>query len=381
MRWMTLLVGALAVWVVSAAGASGSAGAVQARWVVRDLGIGGSEALAVNERGQVLGRSATGGFLWQNGRVTDLGDVSPVALNDLGQIIWQQNTPTGQHVFLWEKGSARDIGTLGGPGSFPVAINDLGQIVGYADTAADSVHLTGPAHVFLWENGVMSDLGTDCWAKAINDKGQIAGRTLNTGTGDFGCLLDHGTTTGFGTPGGSQSDAYAINERGQVIGYISTATGAYHAYVWQNGKMTDLGTLGGQRTFPTAINGRGQIIGQSDTPRFPEAITDRGKFPRTFNHAFVWQKGKMTDLGTLPGGKSSTATAINDRGQIVGYASTATRTNHAFLWENGKMTDLGTLPRYQASRAVAINNKGQIVGYTTKTGQRHAVLWTLRHST
>ena len=101
--------------------------------------------------------------------------------------------------------------------------------------------------------------------------------------------------------------------------------------------MTDLGTLGGQRTFPTAINSRGQVIGQSDTPRFPEAITDRGKFPRTFNHAFVWQ--------------------------------------------NGKMTDLGTLPRYQASRAVAINNKGQIVGYTTKSGQRRVVLWTPRRGT
>ena len=49
--------------------------------------------------------------------------------------------------------------------------------------------------------------------------GGAAGHTY-TDTSDYrGCFLDHGTTTGFGTPGGSQSNAYAINERGQVIGY------------------------------------------------------------------------------------------------------------------------------------------------------------------
>ena len=42
-------------------------------------------------------------------------------------------------------------------------------------------------------------------------------------------------------------------------------------------------------------------------------------------------------------------------------------------------TDLGTLPGGSKSYASAINNKGQIVGWaTTKNGQKHAVLWTLR---
>ena len=37
-------------------------------------------------------------------------------------------------------------------------------------------------------------------------------------------------------------------------------------------------------------------------------------------HAFLWQNGKMTDLGT-PGGKSTNchANAINSNGQVVGY--------------------------------------------------------------
>ena len=48
------------------------------------------------------------------------------------------------------------------------------------------------------------------------------------------------------------------------------------------------------------------------------------------------------ELGTL-GGQSSLASAINEHRQIVGSSETAAGETHAFLWENGHMTDLGTL--------------------------------------
>ena len=38
----------------------------------------------------------------------------------------------------------------------------------------------------------------------------------------------------------------------------------------------------------------------------------------------VWQSGTTTDLGTLPDGKASEATAINNHNQIVGWATTKT---------------------------------------------------------
>ena len=104
----------------------------------------------------------------------------------------------------------------------------------------------------------------------------------------------------------------------------------------------DLGTLGGS-SRAWAINNRGQVVGES--------TTDTGE-----RHAFLWEKGVMTDLGTL-GGEESTALGINDRGQVVGYGPTTTARYHAFLWEKGVMTDLGTLGG--DSRAYAITTAGR----------------------
>ena len=63
-----------------------------------------------------------------------------------------------------------------------------------------------------------------------------------------------------------------------------------------------------------------------------------------FLHAFLWDRGQMTDLGTL-GGESSYATAINDGGVVVGFSQIAhSRNSHAFIWRKGSgMKDLGTL--------------------------------------
>jgi probable HAF family extracellular repeat protein len=94
-------------------------------------------------------------------------------------------------------------------------------------------------------------------------------------------------------------------------------------------------------------------------------------------HAFLWEKGKMTDLGTLPGGTSSSATALNDAGQIVGWSETD-GARRAFLWENGHMSMLPLIGGNE-SRAVGINHKSQIIGWSAKANiGGHAVLWTLK---
>jgi probable HAF family extracellular repeat protein len=126
-----------------------------------------------------------------------------------------------------------------------------------------------------------------------------------------------------GTLGGAGARAFWINDPAQVVGDSDTGTGQTHAFLWQHGVMTDLGTLPGgtfSSTFTNGkmINNRGQVAANCDLP---------GAF-----HACLWQRGVMTDIGTL-GGPFSSAGAINDRGQSVGFSTNASGVPHrAVLW-------------------------------------------------
>ena len=106
-----------------------------------------------------------------------------------------------------------------------------------------------------------------------------------------------------------------MNERGQVAGVSYTSftpnqgTGipTQDPFLWDNGKMMDLGTLGGTAGWPWGLNKRGQVTGQSN-------LADDAHY-----HAFLWDRGMLKDLGTL-GGDNSSARWINDAGEVVGRA-------------------------------------------------------------
>ncbi len=59
-----------------------------------------------------------------------------------------------------------------------------------------------------------------------------------------------------------------------------------------------------------------------------------------FYHPFLWDRGKLIDLGTF-GGHNGEANWMNDAGEIVGYGYFAgDQVRHAFSWRNGVKKDL-----------------------------------------
>ena len=396
--WSVVVACALLGAVSSAAGAVDPLKSGKTHWQITDLGdLGGgsSQAVAINNRGQVAGNSygkagSWHAFVWQNGKMTDLGTLGgdrsyAEAINEAGQIVGWSTTAGGEgHAFLWERGKMTDLGVLpGGNGSTAVVINQSGDIAGVSGT-------DGLDHVVLWQNGTMSDLGTPHGetgpesgpgVRAINDSRQIIGwayarNQTDNGTEEttYGFVWENGTMSIL-DPLGRQGHPEDNNNVGQVVGDWELSYGsAEHAFLWQNGKMTNLGTLRGYRarSDAVAVNNRGQVIGVS--------------FSANWGHGFLWQKGKMTDLGTL-GGDQVYPVAINDAGQVVGSSTTksgADAPRRAFVWQTGKMTILPTLNAAYAygNDAVSINGRGQIVGTISANpdssrGDR-AVLWTLK---
>src|SRR4051812_45455855 len=72
-------------------------------------------------------------------------------------------------------------------------------------------------------------------------------------------------------------------------------------------------------------------------------------------HAENWS---ISDLGTL-GGATSSASAINNNGQIVGTSISAdSGRSNATLWDHGSIKNLQSTYPYINGYATAINNKG-----------------------
>lgn len=168
------------------------------------------------------------------------------------------------------------------------------------------------------------------------------------------------------------SSAAGVNNRGQVTG-VSISSGATftgetgRAFTWQQGHMTELPRLGGDFSRTGAINNRGDIVGASTLPG------------NQTTHATLWTRGRIIDLGTLPGDGFSEAADINDRGVIVGLSCGGAGCR-AVRWDSRGLTDLNTsiapARQWELFTALAVDSRGQITGDGDHTGNSRAYLLT-----
>ncbi len=266
-----------------------------------------------------------------------------------------------------------DLGTLGGPVSWANGLNDNGQVVGESDTGAVDKYGHPIDHAFLWDGTQgMRDLGTPTGdlnsdAGKINGAGEVAGSSstapvlkVDKKTGySYFVWTDHSATWSstlkaqeLGVGG-----AYGINGSGEIVG-----TSNNDPILWSGGKPIDLGTLGGagNPSWASAINDSGQVVGSAP-------LNDSSQTQR----AFLWTpttpdgtKGSMKNLGALDTtpGQFSSGFAINALGEVVGVSDVLSLP-HSFLYQGGKMYDLGTFGGvYNGSQALSINASGVVTG-------------------
>ena len=285
---------------------------------------------------------------------------------------------------LFFAGRTFDIGSLRrGYSGGPISVNDFGVSVGFSQNG-EIDPLTGSFEIkaALWDRGRVIDLGTlggnGASANAINDRGQIFGGALNTipdansgfpffvpgATQVHAVLWEHGAIKDLGTLGGTDSVVYQANNAGQAMGisftddvvHDGTGLPKTHPFLWDRGKMIDVGSLGGSFSEAYGLNGRGEEVG------FSLLNGDTGI------HPFLWKGGVLTDLGTL-GGDNGEAWAINDLGHVVGRADLpGSQAHHAYLWRDHQMIDLGTPHGNACSSGETINIHDQVVGDSGECG-------------
>jgi probable HAF family extracellular repeat protein len=285
--------------------------------------------------------------VFKNGQVTDLGTLpggyesQAISVNDRGQVSGFGSNGTADpysffgwgteaRSFIWQNGAMQDIGTLGGPDAVMTNMNARGQISGSSYTNSTANDTTGIPTLdpFIWVKGRMRDLGslggTIGFANWMNNAGEVAGFSTLPGdeTGDA-FLWNGKRMLDLGTLGGDFSFANYLNEAGHVTGVSGLPDGTYHAFLWVGGKMHDLPPPDGAPCSNAfAINNRDDVVGVAEDCQ------------GTVLAAVLWHKGVPYDLSTLIAPTHLTLDEpefINDRGEIVGHGFLPNGDVHEFM--------------------------------------------------
>ncbi len=217
--------------------------------------------------------------------------------------------------------------------------------------------------------GILTDLPgrTEATVGGINSSGKVVCNSVANGA--YAAMLYGGVWTNLGTLGGADSFGYGVNDSVRVVGNSTSAAGLTRAFLWTPGgtdgvpanpQMKDLGTLGGPSSKAFAINNSGQVAGYAETSR-------------NDYRAFRYSGGTMNDIGALLENRlpNSYGYSINDAGHVAGEARDSQwnlNSMSAFLYNGATAVTLGTLPGGQYASALALNDADQAVGYSDTAG-------------
>ena len=295
---------------------------------------------------------------------------TPGVINDSGQVgfAMAQGADDPLRPYFYDGRRVRDLGTLGGDFGRVTGLNDQGQVTGISRNAA------GDIRSFFWsERRGMIDIGvlpgaTATWEPAINNRGEITGYstgeprpyphafrwTFSSGMEDLGGLTSGADAISYGR---------ALNDDGMIVGFSLTPANDYHAFAWTRATgMVDIDSFGSRYSEAVGVSASGQVVGSY-------RLNDRTR-------AFIWtRRDGMRDIGAAGG--NSYAYSITAGGRMTGSISPAAGVSYGMTWT--RATGLVTLATFGGafSSAIGANDRGQVVGVATTAGNAsRAFVWT-----
>jgi len=272
--------------------------------------------------------------------------------------------------------------------AIPVIVASCGAAMALADDAQYNV-------------STLSALGgTSSGGNTANNRGIIAGYSNMPGNTSRHAAVwrndaSH-TLVDLGTLGGPNSSVTwnVKNDRGLIAGIAQTDmpdplgelwSSAFfypgpnnfgfinRGFVYQNGKMRDLGTLGGNHSFAAGANNHNEVVGWAENDFHDAACVP----PQILQfRPVVWGPGidQIRELPLVGGDTSGAATAVNDSHVAVGISGICDQAigrytaTHAVMWSKGEVTDLGNLGAEFWNTPTAINQAGTVVGFAGVAG-------------
>ncbi len=291
----------------------------------------------INDAGEAVGVAGSGTAVCQYGCAVIWHDGTPtrlvveaafgsqaIAINNAGQVIGNAYTTNALHptAVVWNSGTPT---LLPGPNpqytyTIATSINDAGQVVGEAYPQDTSLQ-----EAIEWNGSTPTVLDTKpgcnegSYATGINSRGTVVGENICRHP-QFPDAIDEATVWNGTTPALiGLGKAYAINNTGLVVGVSKQGPTA-----WVNGVYT---LLAGGNSTAIAVNNHGIIVGTSPASRD--------------YHAVLWSSVSAApqDLNDLIGAAAAkeyvltAANGINDNCTIVanGFSVKHTANTIAFL--------------------------------------------------
>lgn len=300
---------------------------------------------------------------------------------------------------------------LSSPTSLGNTVQDTGLVGGSYFLAS------GAQHASLWAFGHQVDLGTlgsPALSSAVlwpvkNDQGILSGisltNTLDPNKEGWSCSYfipnpNYNVCLGFvwdprtgkmralPTLGGTNGFATGSNDLGETVGWAETAVHdsscvlpqvlQFKPTLWgpAHDEVHALPLIDGDTSgAATALNDRGQIVGISGACGIAVGSVSA-------KHAVIWDNGVPTEIVNPNGAPYwNTPMMVNERGDVVGFVGVPNDPDGIytppFLWtRTGGFIFLPLLAGDIAGSATSINNHGQIVGYSNDaSGDLHPWIW------